>query len=327
MSDQPAAQQGPTGQGLPRVIVLSGGLSHERDVSIRSGRRVALALQEAGHEVIEADANQNMIPLLAENPDAVVVSMLHGGIGENGALREVLELMGTRFVGASGSAARLTFDKSIATPLLAAQGITTPRQAVLPAQVFRELGAPGLVEAVGRAMGFPVMVKPTRSGSALGCTKVERPEDLPAVMVSAYAYGDDAVVEEFIEGIEVAVAVIDSGEEARVLPAVEIRPESGVYDYTARYTAGATRFVTPAEVPDAVAQATADLALAAHRALHLSGITRMDIIIRDGQPVFIEGNVAPGMTETSLVPLAMEAAGLDLGEAVSELVVRTARKP
>ncbi|MGA4670025.1 D-alanine--D-alanine ligase family protein [Propionibacteriaceae bacterium Y1923] len=325
MSDQPTAQGVPAGQGLPPVIVLSGGLSHERDVSIRSGRRVATALQEFGHHVIEADANQNMIALLTEHPDSVVLSMLHGGIGENGALREVLQLLGTRFVGASGTAARLTFDKSIATPLVAARGIATPRQAVLPAEIFRELGAQGLVEAVATSMGFPVMVKPTRSGSALGCTKVDRPEDLPAAMVSAYAYGEDAVIEEFIEGIEVAVAVVDFGDEARVLPAVEIRPESGVYDYTARYTAGATRFVTPAEVPDEVAEAAAELALAAHRALHLSGITRMDIIIREGEPVFIEGNVAPGMTETSLVPLAMEAAGLDLGEVLSELVVRTAR--
>ena len=125
----------------------------------------------------------------------------------------------------------------------------------------------------------------------------------------------------------VAVAVLGTGDDARALPAVEIRPDSGVYDYTARYTAGATRFVTPAEVSDAVSAACAELALTAHRALQLSGVSRMDIIIRDGEPVFIEANVAPGMTETSLVPLAMEAAGLDLGEAVSALVIEATRAP
>ncbi|MBO1031899.1 D-alanine--D-alanine ligase [Tessaracoccus sp. SD287] len=324
-STRPAAAVGAS--RLPRVIVLSGGLSHERDVSIRSGRRVANALVDAGHEVIESDVNAGLIAMLSQNRDAVVVSLLHGGVGENGALREVFQLLSTCFVGSSGAASRLAFDKSIATPLLAAHGIRTPRQVVLPAEVFRELGAPSLVEAISVTMGYPVMVKPTRSGSALGCTKVDRAEDLPSAMVSAYAYGDEAVVEEFIEGTEVAVAVLGTGDEARALPAVEIRPDSGVYDYTARYTAGATRFVTPAEVSDEVSAACAEMALTAHRALQLSGVSRMDIIIRDGQPVFIEANVAPGMTETSLVPLAMEAAGLDLGEAVSALVIEATHKP
>ena len=312
---------------LPPVIVLAGGLSHERDVSIRSGRRVSNALAEVGHPVTEADMNQNLVPLLAANPDAVVLSMLHGGVGENGALQEVFQLLGTRFVGPSGAASRLTFDKSVATPLVAAHGVRTPRQVVLPAEVFRELGAASLVDAIGASMGYPVMVKPNKSGSALGCTKVDGPDDLPSAMVGAYAYGDEAVVEEFIEGTEVAVAILGSGKEARALPAVEIRPESGVYDYTARYTAGATRFVTPAAVDDAVAAAVEELALAAHSALQLAGISRIDIIInRDGEPVFIEGNVSPGMTETSLVPLAMEAAGLDLGQAVSALVVEAMRR-
>lgn len=311
--------------GLPRVIVLSGGLSHERDVSIRSGRRVANALAEVGHDVIEHDVNQGLVPLLAENADAVVVSMLHGGVGENGALREVFQLLGTRFVGASGAASRLAFDKAVCTPLLAARGVLTPRQVVLPAEVFRELGAASLVQAIGDSMGYPLMVKPTRSGSALGCTKVNGPDELPAAMVGAYAYGEETVIEEFIEGTEVAIAILGSGDDAKALPAVEIRPDSGVYDYTARYTAGATRFVTPAELDEKTSRACADLALTAHRHLQLSGIARIDIIVRDGEPVFIEANVSPGMTETSLVPLGMEAAGLDLGEAVSALVVEAAR--
>lgn len=306
---------------LAPVIVLAGGLSHERDVSIKSGRRVAIALREVGHEVIESDVNSTLVSLLASHPEAVVVSMLHGGVGEDGALREVFELVGARYVGASGPASRITFDKSIATPVVAAAGVRTPRQVVLPHEVFRELGARALVEAISQTMGFPVMVKPSRSGSALGAAKVETSEDLPAAMVSAYAYGSDTVVEEFIEGTEVAVAILGHGESARALPPVEIRPDSGVYDYTARYTAGATRFVTPAEVDDEVADRVQDMALTAHRVLGLSGVARVDIMInKDGEPVFLEANVSPGMTETSLVPLAMEAAGLELGTAISDLV-------
>lgn len=319
------ATHDPATDGLPPVIVLAGGLSHERDVSIKSGRRVSIALREVGHEVIESDVNSGLLELLASRPDAVVVPMLHGGMGEDGALQEVFGLLGARYVGATGPACRLTFDKSIATPVVRARGVRTPRQVVLPHDVFRELGAVALVDAIGERLGFPVMVKPTRSGSALGCARVDRAEDLPTAMVAAYAYGPETVVEEFVEGTEVAVAVIGRGDTARALPAVEIRPDGGVYDYAARYTAGATRFVTPAEVSDETARACEQLALTVHEVLGLDGIGRVDIMINsEGEPIFLEANVSPGMTETSLVPLAMEAAGLELGEVVSELVVAAA---
>lgn len=303
------------------IIVISGGLSHERDVSIRSGRRVTQALRKAGHEVVETDVDTDLVKLIHATDDPVVVPLLHGGLGENGALREVLGLMGVPFVGATGAASRVTFDKSVATPVVAAAGITTPRQVALPHDVFRELGAQALMSHIGETIGFPLMVKPSRSGSALGASKVVDAGALPSAMVAAYAYGSVAVVEEFIDGVEVAVTVWDNGEGLQALPPVEIRPTSGIYDYESRYTAGATRFVTPAELPGETLAATQELALAAHRALGLRHLSRTDIIVRrDGTPVFIEGNVAPGMTETSLAPLAMEAAGLDLGSVFSALV-------
>lgn len=312
---------------LPEVIVLSGGLSHERDVSLRSGRRVAQALRQIGHRVVESDVNPGVVELLTSHPGAVVFPLLHGEVGEDGSLREVFELLDVSFVGSSASASRVTFDKSIATPVVARAGVRTPRQVALPHDIFRELGAHALVAAIGDTLGFPVMVKPTRSGSALGCTKVDDVAALPAAMVAAYAYGAVAVVEEFIEGTEVAVAVIDTTEGRRVLPPVEIRPDSGVYDYAARYTAGATRFVTPAEVDEGVVRACEQLALQAVDTLSLSGISRVDVMVdRDGSPVFLEANVSPGMTETSLVPLAMEAAGLSLGQVCSDLVVAAARR-
>jgi len=314
-----------TSAGLPDVIVLSGGLSHERDVSIKSGRRVSMALREVGHHVLEADVNSGLIALLLAHPDAVVVPMLHGGVGEDGALQEVFSLIGATWLGSTGAAARLAFDKSIATPVLAGRGLRVPRQIVLPHEIFLELGAQTLVDRIGGSFGFPVMVKPTRSGSAMGCQRVSDPAALPAAMVGAYAYGPQTLVEEYIEGTEVAVAVLGHGESVRALPAVEIRPESGVYDYTARYTAGATRFVAPAEIDALTSQACEKLALDAHHGLGLQGISRIDIMINtEGEPVFIEANVAPGMTETSLVPLALEAANLDLGRELSSLVIEAA---
>jgi D-alanine-D-alanine ligase len=303
------------------VVVLAGGLSHERDVSLRSGRRVSQALRSGGLEVIESDVDSALLPRLADLPGAVVFPVLHGEAGEDGALREVFALLEVPFVGSIASACRVAFDKSIATTVVADAELPTPRQVALPHEIFRELGASALVRALGDQIGFPMMVKPSRSGSALGCSKVSRPEQLPSAMVGAYAYGPVAVIESFIEGTEVAVAVVDRGTGQSALPIVEIRPDSGVYDYTARYTAGATRFLCPAELDEAAAQRCSELALRVHDVLGLRDLSRTDMIVTDeGDPVFLEVNVSPGMTETSSVPLAIEAAGWSLGKMCADLV-------
>lgn len=306
---------------LPTVVVLAGGLSHERDVSLRSGRRVSQALRSRGVEVVESDVDSLLLPRLADLPSAVVFPVLHGETGEDGALREVFTLLEVPFVGSIGSACRVAFDKSIATTVIADAGLATPHQVALPHEIFRELGAQALVGALGDQVGFPMMVKPSRSGSALGCSKVSQPEQLPSAMVGAYAYGPVAVVEHFVEGREVAVAVIDRGDGPTALPIVEIRPDSGVYDYTARYTAGATRFLCPAELEDDIAQRCSALALRVHDVLGLRDLSRTDMIVTDaGEPVYLEVNVSPGMTETSSVPLAIEAAGWSLGKMCADLV-------
>lgn len=303
------------------VMVLSGGLSHERDVSLRSGRRVGQALRSEGFEVIEADVDSTLVPRLTQLDDAVVFPLLHGEAGEDGALREVLALLGAHFVGSPAAACRVAFDKSIATTVIADLGVRTPVQVALPHETFRELGAAALIAALGDEVGFPMMVKPSRSGSALGCTRVASAAELPAAMVGAFAYGPVAVVESFVTGTEVTVAVVDRGDGPVALPAVEIRPQSGIYDYTARYTAGATRFLCPADVPPDVADACAALALRVHDVLGLADLSRTDLIVTPtGEPVFLEVNVAPGMTETSALPLAAEAAGWSLGSMCADLV-------
>lgn len=312
MNDSPA--HGP-------IVVLAGGLSHERDVSLRSGRRVAQALRDQGREVVESDLTPDLIDLLRSLVNPVVFPVLHGGVGEDGGLQQVLTLLDVAYVGSEPAACRRSFNKAVGGPLAFQAGLARPQQAALPHDMFRELGAAALVQALGDRIGFPMIVKPARSGSALGCTKVTAAEALPSAMVSAYAYGDLAVVEEFVEGTEVAVAVVELDGAVVPLPAVEIRPNSGIYDYTARYTAGETRFIVPATLSEEETKACADLAVSAHRVLGLRDVSRADIIVRpDGTPVLIETNSAPGMTETSLLPQAVEAAGYDFGLLCGQLV-------
>jgi D-alanine-D-alanine ligase len=191
----------------------------------------------------------------------------------------------------------------------------------LPHETFRELGAVAVMEALVDSLGLPLIVKPTRGGSALGCTVVRDAGALASAMVDAFAYGDTALVEQLVVGAEVAVPVIDTGDGPRALPAVSIEPDGGVYDYTARYTAGSTEFVVPAKLPDAVSAECARVAVVAHEALGLRDLSRSDLIVgQDGTVWFLEANVAPGLTETSTVPLSVQAAGLDLGTLVADLV-------
>ncbi|MBU6311690.1 MAG: D-alanine--D-alanine ligase [Actinomycetales bacterium] len=308
-----------------QVMVLAGGLSAERDVSLRSGRRVAEALRSArpDWEVHERDVDAMLLSSLADNAPDCVVPLLHGAAGEDGAVRDVLECLGLPYVGSRPNACRLSFDKAVAKTLVRRAGVATPEWVALPHATFRELGAPAVMAALERGLGFPLVVKPTRGGSALGVSVVRTPDELPAAMVGAFAYGDVALLERFVEGTEVAVGVIETTDGPVALPAVEIVPDGGLYDYSARYTAGTTQFYAPARLDDAIAAAAAEAALTVHRTLGLRDWSRSDLIVSaDGTVNFLEVNVAPGMTETSLVPQALIAAGIDMGAQMAALVDR-----
>jgi D-alanine-D-alanine ligase len=191
----------------------------------------------------------------------------------------------------------------------------------LPAETFRELGAAAVMESLVAGVGLPLFVKPAKGGSALGCSVVREAAELPAAMVNAFAYGDTALVESFVTGTEVAVPVVDTGGGPQALPVVSIFPDGGVYDYTARYTAGSTEFQVPAKLDDDALAECARVAVTAHQVLGLRDLSRSDLIVDEGGTVwFLEVNVAPGLTETSTVPLAVQAAGLDLGDLVADLV-------
>jgi D-alanine-D-alanine ligase len=314
--------------GAGRVLVLAGGLSHERDVSLRSGRRVSEALRGTGLTVEERDVDATLLPALMSERPACVVPMLHGETGEDGAIREVLELLDIPYVGATPAVCRTAFDKPVAKALAEHAGIRTPRSTCLPAEMFRELGAAAVLDSLVAKLGLPLMVKPAQSGSALGCTVVREVSELPSAMVNAYAYGPVALIEQFIAGDEVAVPVIDDGSGPRALPVVAILPDGGVYDYTARYTAGSTEFVVPAQLPEAIIDECTRVAIAAHEVLGLRDLSRSDLIVdADGQVWWLEVNVAPGFTETSTVPLSIQAAGLDLGKVIAELVQAAVARP
>ena len=312
------------------VVVLAGGLSHEREVSLHSGRRVADALAEAGVEVALRDVDALTVAALAAEPPAAVFPLLHGAAGEDGAIRTVLELLGIGYVGSRPPACRLAFDKPAARTVLSQVGVRVPEGIVLPHSTFRDLGAPALLERIVARLGLPLVVKPVRGGSALGLTVVHDAAALPAAMVGAYAYAESALVERAVLGTEVAVAVLDLGgprSEPTALPAVEIVPDGGSYDYAARYTPGLTEFFCPARMDDAVAEVAAETAVRAHRALGLRHLSRADLIVdQDGCVWFLECNVSPGMTDTSLLPLAVEAAGLDLPTVCADLVDAAVRE-
>ncbi len=304
-----------------RVVVLAGGLSPERDVSLRSGRRVAEALRQTGARVDVLDVDGGLLASLAADRPSCVVPLLHGASGEDGAVRGVLEALGLPFVGSDPQACRSAFDKPVASARVHDAGVAVPPSFVLASSTFRELGAVAVLDAVVARLGLPLMVKPTRGGSSLGASVVRAVADLPGAMMAAYAYGDTALIERFVTGTEVAVSVLDDGSGATALPVVEIVADGGFYDYGARYTAGATEFFVPARLSDEVLAACASTALRVHDTLGLRDWSRSDLIVdADGRPWFLEVNVAPGMTETSTYPQAITAAGLDLGSTTAALV-------
>ena len=309
---------------IRHILVLAGGLSHERDVSLRSGRRVAEALNRSGSEAEVRDVDPTLLGAIRSSRPEVIWPLLHGASGEDGALRDVLGALDIAYIGSRPASCRLTWDKTVAKALVRAAGISTPAGMALSHATFRELGAPALLETVIDSLGLPLAVKPARGGSSLGLTIVRSAAELPSAMVTAYAYGDITLIERFIEGTEVALSIVEDAQgRAQTLPAVEIVPDGGVYNYEARYTAGATEFFTPARLSRSVADSAAEVSLAAYHTLGHQHLSRVDLIIdSDGCPWFLEANVSPGMTETSLLPMAVEAAGMDATRVYAAIVER-----
>lgn len=305
----------------PRVLILSGGISHERDISLKSGRKVADGLIAHGMTVELRDPDGSLIQHLVEDSPSVVWPVLHGASGEDGALRALLEMLGIPYVGSTADASRIAWNKPVAKSLVERAGVMTPPSITLSRDAFRELGAESVLETVTASLGVPLIVKPAQGGSAQGVSWVDSAEDLRKAMVHAFTYSDVALIERRIQGVEVCVPVVDTGDGPQAIPAVEIEPLSGHYDFEARYTAGATRFYTPPRLDDAALEGLSSLALESCEALGLRDLARVDFIIdADGTAWFLEASTMPGLTETSSTVLALDSAGYDVAGVYGALV-------
>lgn len=304
------------------VAVLCGGTSLEREVSLRSGRRVADALRDRGHDVTRLDVDADLVHVLERGDLDVAFVALHGSAGEDGTVQSLLELIGLPYTGPDVLASSLAWNKPIAQGLYARAGLAVPERVTLSQHAFRELGAAAAVDRIAAALGVPLVVKPATGGSSLGITVVEDPSRLPQAIVGAFSYADAVLIERFVAGTEVAVSVLDG----EPLPPVEIRPKKGAYDFAARYTPGATEFYAPARLDPEVLDACRRTAARAYGAIGARHVARADLIVDpDGQPWLLELDGCPGLTETSLLPIAAEAAGLDIGELCERLVALALR--
>lgn len=319
-----------------KVAVLFGGTSMEREVSIASGAQVSRSLEEAGHEVLPVDTangildsagkerllNARVSPLppgqeeldllrtgdprsFTDAPEFrgvdVVFIALHGGTGEDGTLQALLDLVGIPYTGSGRLASSLAMDKDVSKRLFRYAGVDTADWLMHPASA----------EDVERRLGYPLIVKPSKQGSTVGLSLVERAEDLEAAIQEAARYDDEVLLERFVAGRELTVGIV--GQEA--LPVGEIVTPRGIFDYECKYQPGAATETFPAAVDPGIAREAQRLALLVHRTLKLSGFSRVDFRMDDSENLYcLEANTIPGMTETSLLPQAAAAADMSLPE-------------
>jgi D-alanine-D-alanine ligase len=300
-----------------KVAVLKGGRSLERGVSLRSGARVQDALARLGHEVVAIDADAELVgSLIGHEPDVAFVAM-HGPGGEDGTVQELLEILGIPFTGPGVAACARCMDKALAKHELRGAGVATPDWLAFNETAFRELGATDALDHLEERLGYPLVVKPSRGGSSLGVRFAADRAEVPEALISAFSYDDRVVLERFVEGREVAVSIL-GGEP---LPVVEAIPASGDrYDFEARYEIGRTNFVCPAELTEAEEAAVTSASLAAYEALGCTGFSRVDLILGEDGPQVLEVNAIPGLTDTSLLPQAAEAAGITFEELVERIL-------
>jgi D-alanine-D-alanine ligase len=305
-----------------KVAVLKGGRSLERGVSLRSGARVEDALARLGHEVVPLEAEGALVKRLGEERPDVAFVALHGRGGEDGTAQELLEILGIPFTGPGVAACVRCIDKVLAKHEMRAAGVPTPDWFAFNETAFRELGAADALGALEERLGFPLVVKPSRGGSSLGVKFAASWFEVPEALVSAFSYDDRVLLERFVEGRELAVSVLGS----EALPVVEAIPAEGDrYDFEARYEIGRTTFACPAELGGAETAVT-EAALGAYAALGCSGFARVDLILGEHGPQVLEVNAIPGLTDTSLLPQAAEAAGMSF-ERLVERILDLALKP
>jgi D-alanine-D-alanine ligase len=301
-----------------RVAVLKGGRSLERQVSLRSGARVEDALARLGHDVIPIDAGQALIRRLREAAPDVAFIAMHGRDGEDGTVQELLEVLDIPYTGSGVLACSRCMDKVLAKHLMVEADIPTPAFYALDQTAFRELGAADALPAIEERLDFPIVVKPSRQGSALGIKFARTAADVPAALVAAFSYDSRVLLERHVAGRDLAVSILDG----QPLPVVEAVPrDEEFYDFEARYEIGRTEFVCPADLPSGVGERAQELALRTYALLGCSAFARVDLMLAAADELTVlEANAIPGLTETSLLPQAAEAAGIGFDELVGRIL-------
>jgi D-alanine-D-alanine ligase len=304
---------------LGRIAVLKGGNSLERQVSLRSAARVEHALERLGHEVMPIDVGGDLVERIqAGEPDAAFIT-LHGVGGEDGTVQELLEILGIPYTGSGVLACTRCMDKVLSKHLMLEAGIPTPEFFAFNETAFKGLGAARVLPALEERLDFPIVVKPAAQGSALGIKFARTAADVPGALVAAFSYDTRVLLERYVRGRDLGVSVL----EGAALPVVEAVPrEEDFYDFESRYEIGRTTFVCPAELPEPITARAQALAVATYDLLGCYGVARVDVMLEEStsQLFVLEANVIPGMTDTSLLPQAAEAAGIAFEALVERLL-------
>lgn len=320
-----------------KVAVLMGGKSHERDFSLSSGRNVCEALEQAGHEVLPLDTTDELVNVLRKEKPDVAYSALHGKNGEDGTVQALCDLLNIPLVGCSVSVCRQTWNKATLKSTLNRfyQGESGAAVAIpglcLSEAMFKDMGAACALDMISEHIpaGYPFAVKPAKQGSALGMSKVENEKELAEALLKAYSFDTEAIIEEWIDGVQVAVSVLGEGVNAYALPPVEIVPKTGIYDTEARIDDEAVDYYAPVRLEslshdEAQAQAIRSeierAAVEVHQAYGCRDLSRVDIIWDGACARILEIDVSPGMGPLSGFPMACKAAGLSLEAVLNELL-------
>ena len=303
---------------MATVAVLKGGRSLERQVSLQSAARVEEALMKLGHRVTGIDVGHDLVERLRQLRPDVAFIVLHGRDGEDGTVQELLEVLDIPYTGSGVAACARCADKVLAKHEMRAAGIPTPDWLSFTETAFKELGAADALGEVEARLGFPLVVKPADQGSALGLKVVASSAEVPGALVAALSYSSKALLEQFIDGRDLAVSILDG----EALPVVEAVPLDGGYDFQARYTIGQTRFVCPADLSGEKTAEAQRLALEVWQRLGCRGFARVDLMCAadSGELTVLEVNAVPGLTDTSLLPQAADVAGLGFEELVGRIL-------
>lgn len=287
-----------------RIGVLMGGLSEEREISLKTGAAILKALGDKGYKAIAIDAGRDISSVLLKKKVDIAFISLHGRYGEDGCIQGLLEVMAIPYTGSGVKASALAMDKTAAKKVMLYHNVSTPASCIYE-------------EGVRPRMKAPLVVKPACQGSAIGVSIVRKDAGLKAALREAGRFSGPVLIEKYIKGRELTVSILDG----RVLPTIEIRPKKGFYDYTAKYTKGMTEFIVPAPISKTLDRKVAKESLKAYEALGCRGAARVDVILDSkGTPYVLEVNTIPGMTELSLFPRAAQAAGLDYPALVEEML-------